>query len=118
LDPSQVEDARGRGGVGGPILIGGGGIGVLILVAALLLGVDPFAPDESSGPIDGVPSIQECRTGADANRRTDCRIVGFVDSIQKYWGAEFDRRVVSYDTAHTDIYTGAVDAGCGIASAA
>ena len=118
LDPSQVEDARGRGGVGGPILVGGGGIGLLILVASLLLGVDPFAGDVSSGPIEGVPSVQECRTGADANRRTDCRIVGFVDSIQKYWGAEFDRRGDTYLPAHTVIYTGAVDAGCGIASAA
>ncbi|TME59359.1 MAG: hypothetical protein E6I51_12020 [Chloroflexi bacterium] len=66
LDPSQVEDTRGRG-VGGPILVGGGGIGILILVASLLLGVNPLAdyagPDQA---IDGAPSVQDCKTGADA----------------------------------------------------
>src|SRR5256712_6469528 len=118
LDPSQVQDARG-GGYAGPLIVGGGGIGLLILIASLLLGVDPYAGnDPAAGPLEGAPSIQECRTGADANRRADCRIVGFVDSIQKYWGAEFDRRGDTYLPAHTVIYTGAVDAGCGIASAA
>src|SRR5207249_4257585 len=36
LDPSQVEDQRGRGGsgggVGGPVIVGGGGIGLVILI--------------------------------------------------------------------------------------
>ena len=38
LDPSQVEDVRGRG-YGGPILVGGGGLGILLLIAAMLLGI-------------------------------------------------------------------------------
>ncbi|HEV8536602.1 MAG TPA: neutral zinc metallopeptidase [Candidatus Limnocylindria bacterium] len=121
LDPSQVEDARGRGGgLGGPIVVGGGGLGILILIAALLLGADPAAllSGPQGGPIEGAPSLQECRTGADANRRDDCRIVGFVDSIQKYWGDEFSRRGETYLPAKTVIYTGYVQAGCGLASAA
>jgi predicted metalloprotease len=118
LDPSQVQDARG-GGYAGPLIVGGGGIGLLILIASLLLGVDPYAGnDPAAGPLEGAPSIQECRTGADANRRADCRIVGFVDSIQKYWTDEFDRRGDTYLPATTVIYTGSVAAGCGIASGA
>src|SRR5439155_22150260 len=66
-------------------------------------------------------ACRPCRSaarGADANRRADCRIVGFVDSIQKYWSDEFDRRGDTYVTATTVIYTGSVAAGCGIASGA
>jgi len=118
LDPSQVEDTRGRG-VGGPILVGGGGIGILILVASLLLGVNPLAdyagPDQS---IDGAPSVQDCKTGADANKRTDCRVVGLVDSVQKYWSDEFARRGQTYHPARTVLFTGATQAGCGYASGA
>jgi uncharacterized protein len=124
LDPSQVEDRRGRGGGfggGGPIIAGGGGIGIIILIASLLLGFDPSALIDTSyqPPIEGqTQQVQECRTGADANRRADCRVVGFVDSIQKYWKDEFTRRGATYTPATTVIFTGYVQAACGTASAA
>jgi predicted metalloprotease len=121
LDPSQVEDRRGgASGAGGPIIVGGGGIGLIILIAALLLGVDPTGLIDTSSqpPIEGVQSVQECRTGADANKRTDCRVVGFVDSVQKYWSDEFTRRGSRYSPAPTVIFTGYTQAACGTASAA
>ena len=40
LDPSQVEDRRGRSR-GTTMAIGGGGIGLVILVIALLTGGEP-----------------------------------------------------------------------------
>lgn len=40
LDASQVEDARGSGFPGGGLAIGGGAVGIVGLVLALLLGVD------------------------------------------------------------------------------
>ncbi|HKY50471.1 MAG TPA: neutral zinc metallopeptidase [Candidatus Limnocylindria bacterium] len=122
LDPSQVEDRRGRGGfgAGGPVIVGGGGIGLIILIASLLLGVDPTGLIDTTyqPPIEGASSVQECRTGADANRRADCRVVGFVDSIQKYWNDEFTRRGTTYTPATTVIFSGYVQAQCGTASAA
>jgi hypothetical protein len=121
LDPSQVEDRRGGGfGGGGPVIVGGGGIGLIILIAALLLGVDPSGLIDTSyqPPIEGAQSVQECRTGADANRRADCRVVGFVDSVQKYWNDEFTRRGATYTPATTVIFTGYVEAACGTASGA
>jgi hypothetical protein len=121
LDPSQVEDRRGSGSrAGGPIIVGGGGIGLVILIAALLLGVDPTGLIDTSyqPPIEGVQSVQECRTGADANKRADCRVVGFVDSVQKYWNDEFQRRGSTYSPAPTVIFTGYAEAACGTASAA
>jgi predicted metalloprotease len=128
LDPSQVEDRRGRGGFGGglgggrlgggPIAVGGGGIGVLLLllVVALVMGVNPLA--ELAGPtetIEGPSSLQDCKTGADANARTDCRIVGVVNSVQKYWSDEFARSNLTYHQAKTVIFSGATSSGCGVA---
>lgn len=126
LDPSQVDDRRGRGGVG-KIAVGGGGIGLLIVVVALLFGVDPSSlpiPTESPGAVSsenaGAPSTlaEECRTGADANEREDCRIVGFVNSIQTFWEEEFARQGAEYSPATLVLFSGATDGACGYASAA
>ena len=119
LDPSQVEDRRGSGGGGaGPVIVGGGGLGLVILVIALLLGVNPLADYTGDAPVEGAPSLQDCKTGADANKRDDCRIVGFVDSIQKYWGDEFTRRGETYLPAKTVLYTDYVQGACGLAQTA
>ena len=40
LDPSQVQDKRGSSR-GTRMAIGGGGVGLVIIVVALLMGVDP-----------------------------------------------------------------------------
>lgn len=121
LDPSQVEDRR-RGGRVGPVIAGGGGIGVILLIAALVLGVDPSGLVQfESAPqpeVAGVQSVQECQTGADANQREDCQLVGFVNSIQQHWREEFARRNLRYRPAQTVLFSGATQAGCGFASAA
>jgi hypothetical protein len=123
LDPSQVEDRRGAGMGAGPVIVGGGGIGlILLLVASLLFGVDPtqvLGPALDQPPQTNVEqTTQECQTGADAQRRTDCRVVGFVNSVQAYWDAEFARRGLRYEPAKTVIFSGYVQAGCGVASTA
>jgi len=143
LDPSQVEDQRGSGrfggrggfgggfpvGRGGPgMVVGGGGIGMVLLVVLLLLGGNPFSggetyPDSSyQQPVQSEApagqSIQECRTGADANRRDDCRIVGFVNSIQDYWSQELRRHGQAYSPAPMVLFSGQTQSGCGFASEA
>jgi uncharacterized protein len=126
LDPSQVEDRRGRG-VGRTIAIGGGGIGLLILVVSLLLGVNPAdlmnavevapsTPETNSSNVNNLAA--ECQTGADANAREDCRIVGFTNSIQAYWTDEFTRLGVEYTPAETVLFTGSTEAACGYATGA
>ena len=126
LDPSQVEDRRGRG-VGTKVAIGGGGLGLVVLVVALLLGVDPSnlgslvepPPSVSTQSPGATSSLQEqCQTGADANAREDCRIVGFVNSIQSFWTDDFARRGASYTPAKLVLFTDATEAACGYASAA
>jgi len=126
LDPSQVQDRRGRG-VGTKVAIGGGGLGLVVLVVALLLGVDPSnlgslaePPTSVSRESPGSTSslAEQCQTGADANAREDCRIVGFVNSIQSFWTDEFARRGTRYTPARLVLFTGATEAACGYASAA
>jgi predicted metalloprotease len=125
LDPSQVEDRRGMGR-GGAIAVGGGGLGILGLLLALFLGIDPgqivvpsqTAPQAQTQPARPAPSTDECRTGQDANQRADCRIVGYVGSIQAYWGDAFSQSGLQYQPAQTVLFSGATDAACGYAQAA
>lgn len=119
LDPSQVEDRR---GMGGPLVLGGGGIGIVILIASLLLGVDPTgvleAVNTTTTQIENAPPPAECQTGADANQRDDCRIVGLVGSVQKYWSEELASRGQTYEPAKTVLFSNAVQSGCGTATTA
>jgi predicted metalloprotease len=111
LDTSQVSDRR---GFGLPALAGGGGlIGVVVLVISLLTGGGGGGPLQLGGSGSNDLS-QECRTGADANQRSDCRIVGVVNSVQAYWGTTLP----GYRKATTQFFSGATTTGCGSASSA
>jgi uncharacterized protein len=121
LDPSQVTDVRGRGGMGGPVLAGGGGLGVVGLVIFVLYvvlsggsGAGGLGSLDGQSVSAGAPSTldQDCQTGADANERQDCRVVADVNSIQAYWKTA----VRGYTPAKTVFYTDSVQTGCGHAS--
>jgi predicted metalloprotease len=75
-------------------------------------------PLGTQGPGEVGSLDQKCQTGADANTRQDCRIVGFVNSIQAFWEDEFVRRGSQYTPANTVLFTGSTDAACGMADAA
>jgi len=124
LDPSQVQDRRGLGGGGGPIAIGGGGLGLAALAVYLLISVlgggnagDVFSG--LNGLTTGAPGGQsagatlDCNSGADANERQDCRIVGDVNSIQKYWAGYFRAHGKTYNAADTVFFSGSTQTGCG-----
>jgi predicted metalloprotease len=129
LDPTQVEDRRGRGmgGLPGGLTIGGGGIGlVLMLVMALLFGGDILNPSGGLGGLGRLDdqtvgsgtTLSQCQTGEDAIQEQDCLMVAFVNSIQSYWTDEFARQGVGYQEATTTFFTGQVSSGCGVASSA
>lgn len=125
LDTSQVNDQRGGGiGRGGGIAIGGGAGTIVLIVLSLLLGVNPLSVI-NSGNGATVPQATagtsnlaaNCRTGADANNSADCRVVGTVDSVQKFWTDDFARRGQRYQPVPTTLFTGATQTGCGQATA-
>jgi uncharacterized protein len=121
LDPSEVTDVRGRGGIGGGrgLAVGGGSIGLVLTLLYVLLGgnLNDITNQPGAGPDASAANLaQECRTGADANKREDCRIVGYVDSIQAYWKDEFARAGSRYQPANTVLFSGQTNTGCGAAS--
>jgi predicted metalloprotease len=126
LDAGQVTDVRGRRMGGGGLAVGGGGLGlagiVVYLLFALLSGGDglgQLAPleDQSVGRGDTPSEVsQECRTGEDANERQDCRIVGVVNSVQRFWDSTFERSDRKYPYADTVFFTDQVQTECGFAS--
>jgi predicted metalloprotease len=123
LDPSQVEDRR---GVGGPVALGGGGLGLVGVVVYLLFALLGGGSGSSAfdaldgvvvGPGSGTASTQlDCSSGADANERQDCRILGDVNSIQAYWSGWFRAHGKQYEPAKTVFFTGSTPTGCGTAT--
>jgi predicted metalloprotease len=115
LDTSQVEDRRGSGGGSSmglpPVAVGGGGIGIVVLVAFILL--QALSNGGASGSAQTPSDLAAtCRSGSDANAREDCRIVGDVNSVQRYWSSALPK----YTIAKTVFFTGSTDTGCGRAS--
>ncbi|MEV8436479.1 neutral zinc metallopeptidase [Actinosynnema sp. NPDC051121] len=125
LDTSQVSDQR---GVGGRVALGGGGLGIVGLILYFVLsqfGGGAQLPsgsgfgDVGDGQQVGSEAIKEkCRTGADANRESDCRAVAFINSIQGYWTDQFARSGRTYQRAQTNFFSGSVSTRCGNASSA
>jgi uncharacterized protein len=126
LDTGQVTDVRGRR-MGGGLAVGGGGVGLGVLVVYLLItllsssngGLGQLAPlDERSVGRGDTPSevSQECQSGQDANERQDCRIVGVVNSVQRFWDGVFQRSGSQYPYVDTVFFTDGIQTGCGAAS--
>ena len=95
----------------------GGGLGALLLVAYLLLGGDPAQleglRDTTVGTGEGSSQLEtECQTGADAAERDDCRVVGYVNSVNAYWS----EALPDYQQATTTFFSGSVNTGCGTAT--
>ena len=126
LDRGQVSDRRGRAGPGFPvggrrggIRIGGGIGGILVLLVIVLVFGGNVLDGGTVGPA-GEPQagsgLQSCRTGADANRRQDCALLADVNSIQAFWHRALPRQAgVGYTAARTELFSGQVRTGCGVA---
>ncbi|OCB32956.1 hypothetical protein A9X02_24105 [Mycobacterium malmoense] len=95
------------------------GLGLLILVGALLLGVDPGRVLNQQGSNTGGYSapgfdLSQCKTGADANKYVQCRVVATGNSVDAVW----KQLMRGYTRPHVRLFTGSVDTGCGPATTA
>ena len=128
LDTSGVSGG-GRGGRGGRrgMAVGGGVGGIVVVVIALFLGVDPGQLGLDSGGTtsqgqqsDSAQELQEHIDQCDlqqANSDTICRIVATTESLEDVWNAQLPAQAGSnWVQPHTNIFTGAIDTGCGAAS--
>jgi predicted metalloprotease len=107
--------------------MGGGGLGVAGIVIYLLVTLlsgggglgGPLGNLDGSTVSQAPPGQvlgEECTTGADANAREDCRIVGDVNSVQRYWTTFFAQGKQAYTPSKTVFFTGSTDTGCGPAT--
>ncbi|MGO9352649.1 MAG: neutral zinc metallopeptidase [Mycobacterium sp.] len=117
IDTSTASSSG--GGFGGPLAIGGGFGGLLIVLVALFLGVDPGpvinqqqtnTKDYSSPGFD----LSQCKTGADANKYVQCRVVATGNSVDAVWHQLMPR----YTRPHVVLFHGSVNTGCGGATTA
>jgi predicted metalloprotease len=102
---------------GGGIALGGGGLGLIGLVAYLL--INALAGGGGLGPLgslDGQSSqgqpLRECRDASQGNQREDCAILADINSVQTYWG----RTMPGYREAQTVFFTDSTQTGCGFAT--
>ena len=118
----------GGGMPGGGLAVGGGAGGILLLIIYLVLnGLGGSAGNSGSpqGQLDQgqvqsggsqAGDFSRCRTGADANRDAQCRVIGTVNSVQAYWAAALPRYGTTYSPANTVLYSGSAQSRCGTAS--
>jgi predicted metalloprotease len=117
IDTSTTSSSGGGGGGGRGIAIGGGVGGLLILVVALFLGVDPSTviPQEQidTGGVQAPGfDLSQCKTGADANNIVQCRVVATGNSVDGVWQG----LLRGYERPRVQLFTGQTDTGCGPAT--
>lgn len=120
IDTSTTSTSGGGGrGPGRGIAVGGGLGGLIIVVVALFLGVDPgtVLPEQSQMDTQGVEApgfdLSQCQTGADANTIVQCRVVATGNSLDGVWA----QLMPGYERPRIEIFTNGVQTeGCGSAS--
>src|SRR6185437_1103691 len=62
------------------------------------------------------PDLSVCKTGADANQYSQCRVLGTANSVQAYWASALPSYGKRYTDATIVIYSGQTQSSCGTAS--
>ena len=127
VDTSGVSDQRGRG-IGGPVAIGGGGLGIVGLIVFLLInvlgggsGIDTTQLVPQDGSVQGQGTGEgdletRCNTQGAIDKYDDCFLVKVYNEINEVWTDEFARAGEKYEQPGLTFFTQAVNTGCGQAS--
>ena len=117
---SNVEDRRGLGGRG--LAIGGGGIGmVIVLIAALICGVDPRQlleglPTESGQVQQPGPAGNSANQPADQNRQFAGAVMKMTEDV---WGQLLPQQArIRYQPPKLVLFSGQTSSACGYGEAA
>jgi predicted metalloprotease len=117
IDTSTTSTSGGGRGPGRGIAVGGGVGGLVILVVALFLGVDPSTVmptqqyDTGGVETPGFDTSQ-CKTGEDANNIVQCRVIATGNSVDAVW----QQLLPGYQRPRVTLFTGSVDTACGPAT--
>jgi uncharacterized protein len=113
-ESGNVEDRR---GIGGPVAVGGGIIGVIVLVLNFLLGGNS---DTSQLPLPGgggqSQQLSPQEQQAEDQRASFARVV--LADTEDVWGSLFRKAGSTYQPPTMTLFRGGVQSGCGNASAA
>lgn len=126
FNPGSINVRRGGGGGGFP---GGGGgkMGcgtlVIVIIGALVFGVDP---GQMLGTMEGVQQgapVQQQRDGESAAEICDDNAYALeacnaLSSLNETWQPEFERAGISFQQPQLVFYSGGTNSGCGGASSA
>src|ERR1700761_5411039 len=129
-DSSQVEDRRGQS-FGGPIMLGGGGLGLVGVVAYViirLLGGNVVVGNGGGGPIAPPAPYEQPQAAPNESLGGSCQgvtstsdpakfISCVVSNVQHFWQKRFAADNQPYRTAHLVLFSDATASGCGTASA-
>jgi len=118
-ESSNIEDRRGEGGGGGfgygrPVIWGGGGLGLVFVVVAMLLGVNPADILGGDGTTD---QVDRPAASAPAGPRADDSLLHFsakiVGSTEDIWTKIFAARGQTYRPPIFVPYTDETETACG-----
>ncbi len=115
---TNIEDRRGMR-PGGPLMIGGGGLGLLVvLLLGYCMGVDPSALIDATGA-GGASYVEEGGAPPPPGQDEATDFVGAVlADTEDSWGAIFAERGARYAPPVLVLFEGAVRSACGSASSA
>jgi uncharacterized protein len=110
----NIDDRRGQGGMGGPIAIGGGGLGLVVAIIYALMGGNPA--DIMGGQTQPVQQTEPGQPRAD-DAQVDMA-AAVLGSTEDVWGEIFREQGGTYTPTTFVPYDQATSTGCGTGQAA
>ncbi len=115
ISGASVNRAGGsRGSAGGRIAVGGGG-SLVVLILALIFGLDPsglLGGSTGTGDAPAANPVTQCTRGSDVAKNRECRWNAYMASIGAYWSGAYKGFAASSMTT----FSGRVTTGCGAAT--